>query len=124
MVDTSYVKDAAKLFSVPDFVDDACKAIASRVRGAVAGIQFDDFHKVSELSASLCVCVCKYLCLKRLSICWLLGLYQCTHRCIRLCTGLAACGPLYSMYVRMCMLESITCNKLHAYTQYFWHVHI
>jgi len=39
-------KDAAKLFSVPDFVGDACKAIASRIRGAVAGVKFDDFHKV------------------------------------------------------------------------------
>ena len=41
-------KDAAKLFSVPDFVGDACKAIASRIRGAVAGVQFDDFHKVKS----------------------------------------------------------------------------
>ncbi|CAF4490042.1 unnamed protein product [Rotaria sp. Silwood2] len=40
-------KEAAKLFSVPDFVGDAAKAIASRVRGAVAGTQFDDFHKNS-----------------------------------------------------------------------------
>ena len=38
---------ASKIFSVPDFVGDACKAIASRVRGAVASVQFDDFHKVS-----------------------------------------------------------------------------
>jgi len=38
---------AAKLFSVPDFVGDACKAIASRVRGCVAGVSFDDFHKNS-----------------------------------------------------------------------------
>ncbi|KAF6271617.1 major vault protein [Rhinolophus ferrumequinum] len=37
----------AKLFSVPDFVGDACKAIASRVRGAVASVTFDDFHKNS-----------------------------------------------------------------------------
>lgn len=37
----------AMLFSVPDFVGDACKAIASRIRGAVAGVQFDDFHKNS-----------------------------------------------------------------------------
>ena len=43
-------KDAAKLFSVPDFVGDACKAIASRIRGAVAGVQFDDFHKVQIIS--------------------------------------------------------------------------
>lgn len=40
-------KEAAKLFSVPDFVGDAAKAIASRVRGIVAGTQFDDFHKSS-----------------------------------------------------------------------------
>ena len=40
-------EESYKIFSVPDFVGDACKAIASRVRGAVAGVQFDDFHKVS-----------------------------------------------------------------------------
>jgi major vault protein len=39
--------DAAKLFAVPDFIGDACKAIASRVRGSVARVQFDDFHKNS-----------------------------------------------------------------------------
>jgi major vault protein len=39
--------DVEKIFSVPDFVGDACKAIASRVRGAVAGHSFDDFHKHS-----------------------------------------------------------------------------
>ncbi|GAB1602127.1 major vault protein-like [Argonauta hians] len=39
--------EAAMLFSVPDFVGDACKAIASRIRGAVAGVRFDDFHKNS-----------------------------------------------------------------------------
>lgn len=40
-------QEVAKLFSVPDFVGDACKAIASRVRGAVASVTFDDFHKNS-----------------------------------------------------------------------------
>ena len=40
-------KDGAKLFSVPDFIGDACKAIASRIRGAVASVKFDDFHKNS-----------------------------------------------------------------------------
>jgi len=40
--------EAAMLFSVPDFVGDACKAIASRIRGSVAGVQFDDFHKVRD----------------------------------------------------------------------------
>lgn len=39
--------EAAKLFSVPDFVGDACKAIASRIRGAVAAVGFDEFHKNS-----------------------------------------------------------------------------
>jgi len=39
--------DGAKLFSVPDFIGDACKAIASRIRGAVASVKFDDFHKNS-----------------------------------------------------------------------------
>jgi len=43
-------KDAVKsatIFSVPDFVGDACKAIASRVRGIVAAHSFDNFHKGS-----------------------------------------------------------------------------
>lgn len=40
-------EEASKLFSVPDFIGDACKAIASRIRGAVASVQFDDFHKNS-----------------------------------------------------------------------------
>jgi major vault protein len=38
---------AARIFQVPDFVGDACKAIASRVRGRVAGVKFDDFHRNS-----------------------------------------------------------------------------
>ncbi|XP_014662129.1 PREDICTED: major vault protein-like [Priapulus caudatus] len=37
----------SRLFSVADFVGDACKAIASRIRGSVASIPFDDFHKNS-----------------------------------------------------------------------------
>ncbi|KAM9168714.1 major vault protein isoform 1-T2 [Mergus octosetaceus] len=41
-------KDLGRLFSVPDFVGDACKALASRVRGAVAAVTFDDFHKNSN----------------------------------------------------------------------------
>ena len=40
---------ATKLFQVPDFVDTVCKAIASRVRGAVAGKKFDEFHRNSAL---------------------------------------------------------------------------
>eukprot|EP01110_Echinostelium_bisporum_P011759 TRINITY_DN57_c0_g1_i2.p1 TRINITY_DN57_c0_g1~~TRINITY_DN57_c0_g1_i2.p1 ORF type:complete len:845 (-),score=482.36 TRINITY_DN57_c0_g1_i2:190-2691(-) len=40
-------EDATKIFQVPDFVGDSCKAIASRVRGAVASVSFDNFHKNS-----------------------------------------------------------------------------
>ena len=39
--------DANRIFNVRDFVGDACKAIASRVRGAVAAESFDNFHKFS-----------------------------------------------------------------------------
>jgi len=46
-VDRTSQTDAAKLFQVPDFVGDSCKAIASRVRGAVASVSFDAFHRNS-----------------------------------------------------------------------------
>ncbi len=46
-VDRDNPQAAARLFQVPDFVGDACKAIASRVRGAVAGQKFDEFHRNS-----------------------------------------------------------------------------
>jgi len=39
--------EASKLFCVGDFVGDLCKAMASRIRGAVSSITFDDFHKNS-----------------------------------------------------------------------------
>lgn len=32
------------MFNVKDFVGDACKTIASRVRGGVSAITFEDFH--------------------------------------------------------------------------------
>ncbi|CAD8101422.1 unnamed protein product [Paramecium sonneborni] len=41
--------DAQKLFAVKDFVGDACKSIASRVRGAVSSITFEDFHNNSSI---------------------------------------------------------------------------
>jgi len=46
-VDRTKAVNAARIFNVPDFVGDSCKAIASRVRGAVAGVSFDAFHKNS-----------------------------------------------------------------------------
>eukprot|EP01129_Flabellula_baltica_P005521 TRINITY_DN200_c0_g1_i1.p1 TRINITY_DN200_c0_g1~~TRINITY_DN200_c0_g1_i1.p1 ORF type:complete len:837 (-),score=259.88 TRINITY_DN200_c0_g1_i1:70-2580(-) len=46
-VDREDTEAAKRIFNVPDFVGDACKAIASRVRGAVALHSFDNFHKNS-----------------------------------------------------------------------------
>lgn len=36
-----------KIFAVSDFVGEACKTLASRIRGAVSGVTFDQFHKRS-----------------------------------------------------------------------------
>jgi major vault protein len=46
-VDKNNQEAAASLFSVPDFIGDFCKAIASRVRGNIASQSFDHFHKFS-----------------------------------------------------------------------------
>jgi len=46
-VDRTSQESAAQLFSVPDFIGDFGKAIASRVRGHVAQQSFDNFHKSS-----------------------------------------------------------------------------
>jgi len=46
-IDRNNPADAAKIFQVPDFVGDSCKAIASRVRGCVAAVSFDAFHRAS-----------------------------------------------------------------------------
>ncbi|UJR37119.1 hypothetical protein I4U23_029823, partial [Adineta vaga] len=45
--DYSDEREIAKVFSVPDFIGDFCKAVAAKIRGAVASISFDDFHKNS-----------------------------------------------------------------------------
>jgi major vault protein len=47
LADKTNKAQCASLFNVPDFVGDACKAIASLVRGAVARETFDHFHKYS-----------------------------------------------------------------------------
>jgi len=46
-IDKTSAEHAAAIFAVPDFVGDCCKAVASRVRGAVAQVAFDNFHKNS-----------------------------------------------------------------------------
>merc|ERR1719473_1591581 len=46
-VDSTDSSSEGKIFSVRDFTGDACKAMGSRVRGAVSGVTFDVFHKNS-----------------------------------------------------------------------------
>jgi major vault protein len=36
-----------KLFNVNDFVGDACKNLAAKIRGTVSGVSFEEFHKSS-----------------------------------------------------------------------------
>jgi len=45
--DRTNAAEVSKIFNVRDFVGDAAKAMASRVRGAVATETFDNFHKYS-----------------------------------------------------------------------------
>merc|ERR1719483_705146 len=52
---TSDEKEAAKLFCVADFVGDLCKSMASKIRGAVSSVTFDDFHKNSAKIIQLAV---------------------------------------------------------------------
>ena len=48
-------EECERLFNVRDFVGDACKAIASRIRGAVSSRTFEDFHKNSTSLIRLAV---------------------------------------------------------------------
>jgi len=47
--DKNSEEDLEKLFQVHDFVGDACKSIASRIRGIVSSVSFDTFHKESSV---------------------------------------------------------------------------
>lgn len=53
--DPSVAVDQGRAFSVPDFVGDACKAIASRIRGFVSSETFDSFHRNSSNIIKLAV---------------------------------------------------------------------
>ncbi|KCV68236.1 hypothetical protein H696_05160 [Fonticula alba] len=44
---TAFNEEMRKLFSVPDFIGEMCHAIASRIRGTVASVPFDEFHRHS-----------------------------------------------------------------------------
>ena len=54
-VDKNDREQASKLFCVNDFIGDLCKAIASRIRGAVSSVSFDNFHKNSAKIIKLAV---------------------------------------------------------------------
>ena len=79
-MDPSDAKDAAKLFSVPDFVGDACKAIASRVRGAMVYTRYT------------CVCKQAYGCLY-ISVCMFV-FTVCVFMFV-----FTMCYVLYSMFI-------------------------
>lgn len=49
------IDSANRIFRVKDFVGDACKNIASRVRGMCSSRSFDDFHKHSSEMIHLAV---------------------------------------------------------------------
>ncbi|CUG07493.1 Hypothetical protein, putative [Bodo saltans] len=53
--DPSVAVEQGRAFSVPDFVGDACKAIASRIRGFVSSETFDSFHRNSSNIIKLAV---------------------------------------------------------------------
>merc|ERR1712213_168648 len=46
--DPANQQECSKIFNVADFVGDLCKAMASKIRGAVFSVTFDDFHKNSS----------------------------------------------------------------------------
>ncbi len=41
------MEESSKIFNVKDFIGDLCNLMASQVRSAVAGVDFDTFHKTS-----------------------------------------------------------------------------
>ena len=47
--DRTNLNDVEKIFSVRDFTGDACKSIASRIRGCVSKITFENFHHNSSI---------------------------------------------------------------------------
>jgi len=46
-IDRDNEQQCKNLFSVKDFVGDACKRISSRIRGVVSAVTFENFHKNS-----------------------------------------------------------------------------
>jgi len=48
IVDPKNIDDCRKIFTVNDFVGDACKNIAAKIRGAVSTVTFENFHNYSQ----------------------------------------------------------------------------
>jgi major vault protein len=46
-IDYAKPESGSKIFNVRDFIGDCCTQVASKVRGAVASITFENFHKYS-----------------------------------------------------------------------------
>jgi major vault protein len=46
-VDKKNKEEALRLFTINDFIGDACKNLAARIRGAVSTVPFETFHKNS-----------------------------------------------------------------------------
>jgi major vault protein len=46
-VDKKNKEEALKLFTINDFIGDACKNLAAKIRGAVSTVPFETFHKNS-----------------------------------------------------------------------------
>ena len=46
-IDKNDEKSSSMIFNVRDFIGDCCTQVASKVRGAVAAITFENFHKYS-----------------------------------------------------------------------------
>jgi len=46
-VDREKFEEAEKIFSIKDFIGDLCTMMSSKVRAAVAGVTFENFHKSS-----------------------------------------------------------------------------
>jgi major vault protein len=48
IVDQKDLNDCRKIFTVNDFVGDACKNLAAKIRGAVSTVTFENFHNYSQ----------------------------------------------------------------------------
>ncbi len=48
IVDQKNMDDCRRIFTVNDFIGDACKNLAAKIRGAVSTVTFENFHNYSQ----------------------------------------------------------------------------